>query len=315
MNNDDDYDGDSGSGSSREIKINPEYQSLVFGLSDEEYKTLKNSIIAADGLYVPIIVNQNGVILDGHHRYKACKELNKLPISSDKIEVRYFDDPLSEELFVSDININRRHLHGYKKIVSVLKQKSTLRKIAERNSKANLKQGDKVSEFPTDRNLSLGGRIDGQLGEKAEVSRDTIQKVEFIEEKATPEQKQKLEEDKISIDKVFQDLKDQEGLKQIQQKKEAGEILSDEEIMKTLNISIRPYDVWNFSGLDNRFGIKYPGQIPADIVFNVLYFFTKPNDLIVDFMAGGGVVGDVCNAFNGRRCLMYDINPPASRYP
>ena len=191
-----------------EIKINPEYQTLVFDLSKEEYKSLKESI-AKNGLYVPIIVNQNGIILDGHHRYKACLELGKIPIPSYKIEVRHFNDPLYEELFVSDININRRQLHDYKKIVSVLKQKSTLRKIAERNSKANLKQGDKnkVSEFPTDRNLSLGGRIDEELGKRANVSRDTIQKVEFIEAKATAKQKEELEKDHVSINYVYHILK------------------------------------------------------------------------------------------------------------
>jgi DNA methylase len=70
---------------------------------------------------------------------------------------------------------------------------------------------------------------------------------------------------------------------------------------------IRPYSVWNFQ-LDTRFGEEYPGRIPAQLVFNTLYFFTKPGDLVVDPMAGGGVVGDVCKQFN-RKCSMYDINP------
>lgn len=70
---------------------------------------------------------------------------------------------------------------------------------------------------------------------------------------------------------------------------------------------IRPYSVWNFQ-LDARFGEEYPGQIPAGIVFNTLYFFTKPGDIVVDPMAGGGVVGDVCKQFD-RKCSMYDINP------
>jgi len=51
----------------KEIKINPEYQSLVSDLSTEEYQSLKESI-EKNGLFVPIIINQDGVILDGHHR-------------------------------------------------------------------------------------------------------------------------------------------------------------------------------------------------------------------------------------------------------
>jgi ParB-like chromosome segregation protein Spo0J len=51
---------------------------MVPELSPEEYESLKQSIMK-DGLYVPIIVNQNGIILDGHHRYKACQELGIEP--------------------------------------------------------------------------------------------------------------------------------------------------------------------------------------------------------------------------------------------
>ena len=43
-------------------------------------------------------------------------------------------------------------------------------------------------------------------------------------------------------------------------------------------------------------------------MFNTLYFFTKQHDLVVDQMAGGGVVGDVCKIMK-RECRMYDIHP------
>jgi ParB-like chromosome segregation protein Spo0J len=54
------------------VRINSEYASLVSELSPEEYESLKQSIREANGLYLPIIVNQSGIILDGYHRYKAC---------------------------------------------------------------------------------------------------------------------------------------------------------------------------------------------------------------------------------------------------
>jgi ParB-like chromosome segregation protein Spo0J len=294
-----------------EIKINPEYQSLVSDLSDEEYESLTESI-KENGLFVPIVVNQAGIILDGHHRYKIYQQELKQPIPLDKIEVKHFDDPLYEKLFVIDINLNRRQLNKYQKSRLVLLKKPVLDEIAERNSRANLKQGDNIPESPRSKNLPLGEKVNELLGEQIGVSKETIRKVEFIEEKATEEQKQKLEQNKVSIDRVFKELDGKQKLEQVEQKKEAGEVLTDEEILRSLGISIRPYSVWNFSGLDNRFGMKYRGQIPADIVFNTLYFFTKPNDLVVDFMAGVGVTGDVCNAFN-RRCLMYDISPVKGR--
>jgi ParB-like nuclease domain len=75
-----------------QIRINPEYASLVPELSPEEFESLKQSIKEANGLYVPIIVNQDGIIPDGHHRYKACQELGIEP----KTIVSEFRDKLDE---------------------------------------------------------------------------------------------------------------------------------------------------------------------------------------------------------------------------
>ena len=83
---------------------------------------------------------------------------------------------------------------------------------------------------------------------------------------------------------------------------------TDMELMEEWSYLPLPYDVWKFNGRDERFGLSYPGNIPAGIVFNTLYFFTEQGDLVVDPMAGGGVTGDVCRAMK-RRILMYDINP------
>ena len=51
------------------IKINPEYSNLVYPLSKLEYEQLKDSI-RKDGLYLPIVINPKGEILDGHNRHK-----------------------------------------------------------------------------------------------------------------------------------------------------------------------------------------------------------------------------------------------------
>ena len=83
-----------------QIRINSEYASMVPKQSPEEYESLKQSIKEENGLYVPIIVNQNGVILDGHHRYKACQELGIEP----KALVKEFNNQLDEQQFVIDCN-------------------------------------------------------------------------------------------------------------------------------------------------------------------------------------------------------------------
>jgi len=76
--------------------------------------------------------------------------------------------------------------------------------------------------------------------------------------------------------------------------------------------TLKIHDVWTFKGLDPGFGKKHPGNIPGALVANVLYYFTKPGDLVVDPMAGGGVTGDVCHAL-GRECVMADLHPHGER--
>jgi ParB/RepB/Spo0J family partition protein len=68
-----------------------------------------------------------------------------------------------------------------------------------------------------------------------------------------------------------------------------------------------PYDVWSFRH-DRAFGIPHPGSIPPALVAHALYYYTAPDALVVDPMAGGGTTLDVCESM-GRRCLAYDLDP------
>jgi ParB family transcriptional regulator, chromosome partitioning protein len=68
-----------------------------------------------------------------------------------------------------------------------------------------------------------------------------------------------------------------------------------------------PYDVWSFRH-DRGFGIPHAGAIPPAIIAHALYYYTFPNALVVDPMAGGGTTLDVCQSM-GRRCLAYDLQP------
>jgi len=81
---------------------------------------------------------------------------------------------------------------------------------------------------------------------------------------------------------------------------------------KELGWPLRTWDLWNFNDVDSRFGDPWPGNIPAQLVAHVLYFFTRAGALVFDPMAGGGVVPDVCLAF-GRRCYAVDMKARRER--
>jgi ParB/RepB/Spo0J family partition protein len=108
------------------VRINPEYQKLVRPLTQEEYELLKESIKAHDLLH-PIIVNPKGIVLDGHHRLKACRELHK------NYETKVIDlgSVEAEKNFIINSNI-RRSLSLFEMIESLVRgEPRTHRQLAE----------------------------------------------------------------------------------------------------------------------------------------------------------------------------------------
>jgi hypothetical protein len=72
-------------------------------------------------------------------------------------------------------------------------------------------------------------------------------------------------------------------------------------------------DEWRFPKRDPRFGTEgYPGSITGQVLENFLYYFSKPFDVVVDPMAGGGTTLDVCKSMY-RKYLGYDLHPLKSR--
>jgi len=53
---------------------------------------------------------------------------------------------------------------------------------------------------------------------------------------------------------------------------------------------------------------KYPGVTPAFVIYNLIYRYTEPGDIVLDPMAGSGTTIDVCKA-EGRRVIAFDIVP------
>ena len=76
---------------------------------------------------------------------------------------------------------------------------------------------------------------------------------------------------------------------------------------KTLMWGLLTWDHWYWNVCDNRFGDDWPGRVPAQMIAHILYYFSHQSDLLLDPMAGGGVVADTCLAFN-RKCWSFDMD-------
>ncbi len=82
---------------------------------------------------------------------------------------------------------------------------------------------------------------------------------------------------------------------------------------KKPEIRLQTTTLWDYPsqnyGFEKKQGdINYKGATPSFIVWNLLNRYTRPNDLIVDPMAGSGTALDVARDLK-RRALGYDINP------
>jgi len=97
-------------------------------------------------------------------------------------------------------------------------------------------------------------------------------------------------------------------------------ILEEEKVKKHINERyieeeipiIESTTFWDFPrqsyGLTPKGDNKYPGVTPALIIYNMVWRYTDPGDLVVDPMAGSGTTLDVCRE-ERRRCICYEIAP------
>lgn len=88
-----------------QIILDERYQVLP-SMPPEQFAALKSDI-AERGVLVPIDITEDGYILDGHHRYRACVELG---ITDFPTIVRLDLDETQRRTFARQNNVLRRHL-------------------------------------------------------------------------------------------------------------------------------------------------------------------------------------------------------------
>jgi len=86
------------------MNLSIKYGELLPPLTTDEFESLKTSI-KKEGVRDPIIIDENGVILDGHHRYKIDTNAPTIVISG-------LTD-LEKKAFVFNSNLTRRNLSPF----------------------------------------------------------------------------------------------------------------------------------------------------------------------------------------------------------
>jgi len=178
------------------LSVSSEYDKLVFPMSSDEYNTLKESI-KQDGLWIPILCNAIGIILDGHHRFRACIEL-KL---QTKFAVREFENKLLEKKFVIECNLKRRQLNDFQKAELGITLLEIEHELAQ---KRQIDAGDNTPLASNDAKGKATQIVAKQIG----MSGTTFERAKKIIEKAPEEIKKKLRTNdaNTSISKEYKNI-------------------------------------------------------------------------------------------------------------
>src|SRR5260221_3374840 len=105
-------------------------------LAPADYAALKESI-RRNGQFEPIALDASGQILDGRHRWQICQELGITPRTIQFSELSAKSpDTLSEERFILDNNLQRRHLTATQRATLALEFLPFLRQEAKARIRA-----------------------------------------------------------------------------------------------------------------------------------------------------------------------------------
>jgi N6-adenosine-specific RNA methylase IME4 len=199
-----------------DIKILEEYEKFVQPQTPSEFASMKESI-KESGQLVPGVVNQQGVLIDGHHRYRACKELG-VPF---RFEVKHFPSKLDEMMFMWAVNDKRRHYTDAQRIELALQMEPYLREKAKQNQSlaGKLKRVAAVKEaavtkfgkssiiVPEKEKVNVQKDSATQAG----VSKGTFDKGKHVINsqlfKEDPHFREAFRTEKIRIDNAFQQVK------------------------------------------------------------------------------------------------------------
>lgn len=118
--------------------MNAPYQILPH-LAQDDLQRLKASIIDR-GVEMPVIVDENGTIIDGHHRAMIADSLG---IEYPK-EVRTGLSEAQKRLLAVDLNMARRQLTDGQKLLLAEQIAPDIRAEAKKRQIAGLKQGDRT---------------------------------------------------------------------------------------------------------------------------------------------------------------------------
>lgn len=156
--------------------------------------------IKENGLITPIAVTEDMELLAGWRRLNACKKLGMKEIEAN---IMTAEDALAKLKIEISENENRKPFTFSEKMRWAEILKKEYQKIAEENSRANLKD----SGSPSVQNCTVG-RVNAKVANEVGLgSARTMSNAEFVIKHATPEMIKELDDGQLSVNAAYMSLK------------------------------------------------------------------------------------------------------------
>ena len=107
------------------LEVDPEFESQILPLTEEEFRQLEENILA-DGVVLQSIIVWKGVIIDGHNRWRIIK---KHPFLEYTVYEMSFPDRYAAIIWICKNQLGRRNLTPAQKKYLVGKQYSAEKSI------------------------------------------------------------------------------------------------------------------------------------------------------------------------------------------
>ena len=151
-----------------ELKIDPEFESLIPSLTEAEFKQLEENIVD-DGEVLNPIITWQGVIIDGHNRWKIIQNNPGIPFKTH--ELIFFDRYQAKEWILKN-QLGRRNITNEQR----------LRLIGQmQENRKQSRGGDRGNQYTVEakgQNEPLPKSTAAQIAEEVGVSESTVKRAE-----------------------------------------------------------------------------------------------------------------------------------------
>lgn len=145
-----------------ELKIDQEFKNKIPPLTDDEYKQLEENILSDGEVYEPICV-WNGVIVDGHNRWRIIQDHPEIPY---KIKEMEFADKWEAFEWMYRKQLGRRNLTDEQKAYMIGKMYEARKKSVGEH------KGNQYTEMETGQNVHIPDRYEQRQGTAGEIGKE-----------------------------------------------------------------------------------------------------------------------------------------------